>query len=385
MTEKYDILICGAGPAGLSSAIFATRKGMKVLVLEKHGETGVFPRGETMRPDPIQSELLGHDFMDSISFNRTPLRRYWSPGALRKFELERKESSYIFHWKDLTEGLRAVAQKEGAEIRFNKEVVSSIMTGGVCTGLKLADSSELYATTIIAADGHKSVLTSGIDYERINCPIAKRICHGVRSDYDGMEYFFITPGSVEKDFPAAVAFIFPRGNGNAEVGFSIIAGGLSPKQRKNMPADERMLPFLQKLFDGYPVFSERVGSATFSFEGYSKIPMGGLHDRGMEVPGLVLSGDTIGMVEASGGCGIVPSMKNARFIIDFLEKEKPGQWNSELMKKYNDEFTQSDIYKMIAGKYRKLLPLMRLGFGSRYSDKTFAIVWRLVDRLYRWA
>jgi flavin-dependent dehydrogenase len=197
-----------------------------------------------------------------------------------------------------------------------------------------------------------------------------------------MEYFFITPGSVEKDFPAAVAFIFPRGNSDAEVGFSIIAGGLSPKHRKNMPSDERMLPFLQKLFDSYPVFSERVGSSTFSFEGHSKIPMGGLHDRGMEVPGLVLSGDTIGMVEASGGCGIVPSMKNARFIIDFLEREKPVQWNTELIKKYNDEFTNSDIYKMIAGKYRKLLPLMRMGFGRRYSDTTFALLWRLVDKLY---
>jgi len=382
MTEKYDILISGAGPAGLSAAIFGVRRGMKVLVLEKHGETGIFPRGETMRPDPILDELLGPRFMDSISFNRTPHRRYWSPGALKKFELEREASSFIFHWKDLTEGLRSVAEKEGAEIRFNSEVTSPLIEKGLCRGLILANGTELRGTTVIAADGHRSVLAAGVDYGRINCPIAKRICHGVSGDYEGMEFFFIASGSVEKDFPAALAFIFPRGEGNAEVGFSIIAGGLSPGQRKKLPADDRMLPFLQKLFESYPVFSDRVASSTFSFEGCSKIPMGGLHSKGMEVPGLVLSGDTIGMVEASGGCGIIPSMKNARFIIDFLEKTGSPAWDEKLMARYNRNFKKSDIHRHIAGKYRKLIPLMRAGFARPCRDSSYARLWGLIDRLY---
>jgi flavin-dependent dehydrogenase len=239
--------------------------------------------------------------------------------------------------------------------------------------------------TIIAADGHRSVLATGVDYGRINCPITKRICHGVTSDYEGMEFFCIAPGSVEPDFPAALAFIFPRGNGDAEVGFSIIAGGLSEAQRKNMPADDRMLPFLQRLFDTYPVFSERVGSCTWSFEGLSRIPMGGLHERGMEVPGLVLSGDTIGMVEASGGCGIIPSMKNARFVVDFLVNQKRGPWERNQMDRFNKAFTHSGIYRQIAGKYRKLLPLMRLGFGRPYSEEGYARVWGLLGRIYRLA
>jgi len=382
LTTKYDLLISGAGPAGLSSAIFAARKGMKVCLLEKHGETGIFPRGETMRPDPILDELLGDGFMDSICFNRTPKRRYWSPGALKKFELEREASSYIFHWKELTEGLRKVAEAEGVEIRFNSEVKSPIIEKGRCTGLMLTDGSALYGETIIAADGHRSVLNSGVDLKKLNCPITKRICHGISSDYEGMEFFFIAPGSVEPDFPAALAFIFPRGNGDAEVGFGIIAGALTKKQRKNMPANDRMLPFLQKLFNEYPVFSERVGASTFSFEGLSWIPMGGLHARGMEIPGLVLSGDTIGMVEASGGCGIIPSMKNARFIIDFIEKQKSGSWDAKLMEAYNRDFKKSDIRRLVAAKYRKLIPLMRAGFGRRYPIKSYARLWGLVDRLY---
>ncbi len=378
---SFELVICGAGPAGLSTAIFAARAGLKAVVLEKMGETGVFPRGETMRPDPVIDELLGAGFMDSISFNRTPWRRFWSPGARESFEFAREDSSYIFHWKDLTEGLRKVAESEGVEIRFNSEVAAPLVSDGHCTGVVLKDGTRVEGASVVAADGHRSVLTSGVDHERINCPIAKRICHGIRSDFEGMEFFIIPPGSVEPDFPAALAFIFPRGGGDAEVGFSIISGGLSGKQRKNMPADDRMLPFLQKLFEEYPVFSDRVGAAEISFEGYSLIPMGGLHHEAMEVPGLILSGDTIGMVEATGGCGIVPCMKNARFIVDFILKHNPRSWDDVMMKTYNREFAESEIRKMIAGKYRKMLPLMRLLFSRRYKDKTYARMWGLVKRL----
>ena len=379
---QYDLVICGAGPAGLSTAIFGARKGMKVLVLEKFSETGVFPRGETMRPDPILIDLLGEGFMESISFNRTPQRRYWSPGALKKFELEREASSYIFHWKDLTEGLRKVAENEGVDIRFNTEVTSPLIEKGRCIGLMLRDGTGVQGKTVIAADGHRSVLRFDVDEERINCPIAKRICHGIKDDYEGMDFFFIAPGSVEPDFPAALAFIFPRGNGDAEVGLSIIAGGLSKNQRKTMPSDDRMLPFLQKLFDEYPVFSDRVKGSKISFEGATKIPMGGLHHEAMEVPGLILSGDTIGMVEASGGCGIIPSMKNARFIIDFLSKNANPQWDDGLMKKYNKEFKKSEIRKLIAKKYSKLIPMMRLGFGRSFKEKTYGRFWGMVDKFY---
>ena len=41
---EYDVVISGAGPAGLSAAIFAAKKEMKAVVLEKHSETGIFPR-----------------------------------------------------------------------------------------------------------------------------------------------------------------------------------------------------------------------------------------------------------------------------------------------------------------------------------------------------
>jgi putative polyketide hydroxylase len=40
----HDILVVGAGPAGLSTAISAARSGARVLVVERHASTSVFPR-----------------------------------------------------------------------------------------------------------------------------------------------------------------------------------------------------------------------------------------------------------------------------------------------------------------------------------------------------
>jgi 2-polyprenyl-6-methoxyphenol hydroxylase-like FAD-dependent oxidoreductase len=43
-TPHYDVLVVGAGPAGLSTALSATRHGARVLVVERHAGTSVHPR-----------------------------------------------------------------------------------------------------------------------------------------------------------------------------------------------------------------------------------------------------------------------------------------------------------------------------------------------------
>src|SRR4051794_40009882 len=40
----HDILIIGAGPAGLATAISAARSGARVLVVERHASTSIYPR-----------------------------------------------------------------------------------------------------------------------------------------------------------------------------------------------------------------------------------------------------------------------------------------------------------------------------------------------------
>ena len=42
--ESVPVLIVGAGPVGLSTAVFLGRHGIRTLVVEKRGETSMLPR-----------------------------------------------------------------------------------------------------------------------------------------------------------------------------------------------------------------------------------------------------------------------------------------------------------------------------------------------------
>lgn len=386
MPKPYDLVISGAGSGGLSLAIFRARKGQKVLVLEKQDRPGVFPRGETLRPDPIVQELLGKDFMDGISFNRTALRRYYSPLSRHSFSLEREHESYIFHWADLTRGLCEEAGKAGAEILFNQEVTAPIIRNGRCKGVSTRDGREVFAKTVAGAEGYDSVLGRycGVNYNRLNCPILKKICRGVEGDYPGMEYFLLPPGTLEyaPDLPPAIAFIFPRGQGHAETGMILFSGLKTGKGRSSL-SKTRLFEIFNRMGRTYPVFSDKVKNAQEDFRGISQIPMAGLHHPPSIVPGLLLMGDSIGLVEASGGCGIVATMKNADFIAGFLEKNASLEWDRNLMKKYNQGFAETEIYAHIRKKYNRVPLIMELAIGKKRPMFVYDLLWKIGGTVFK--
>ena len=50
----YDVLVVGAGPSGLTTAISAARHGASVLVVDRHRGTSVFPKATGIRPRSME-------------------------------------------------------------------------------------------------------------------------------------------------------------------------------------------------------------------------------------------------------------------------------------------------------------------------------------------
>src|SRR6476646_11568990 len=72
---RYDILVVGAGPAGLTTAITAARCGARVLVVERHAGTSIFPRatGVSTRTMEIFRSWGVHDLVRAGELPVQPL------------------------------------------------------------------------------------------------------------------------------------------------------------------------------------------------------------------------------------------------------------------------------------------------------------------------
>ncbi|MCU1241462.1 MAG: Thioredoxin reductase, partial [Candidatus Acidoferrum typicum] len=152
---QYDLAIYGAGPAGLSAAVYGASEGLKTVLVERWaigGQAGSSPKIEN---------YLG--FPSGIS------------GA------------------DLAERAREQACRFGAEILLAREGVRGEFTAGTRTGY-LADGTKIVARTAICA--------TGIDYRRLGFPnedhfIGAGVYYGAgasEASMCGNEHVFIVGG-----------------------------------------------------------------------------------------------------------------------------------------------------------------------------------------------
>ncbi len=53
-STSYDVVVVGAGPSGLATAVAASRAGARVLVVERHESTSTFPKATGVRPRTME-------------------------------------------------------------------------------------------------------------------------------------------------------------------------------------------------------------------------------------------------------------------------------------------------------------------------------------------
>ncbi len=387
--KVYDVLISGAGPAGMSAGIILAEKGFEVIICEKGKKAGPEPRAETVYDHHLFDELIHPGFMKKAALYETGKRKFNSPGAVKTFDLELSKGriSIVFEWDDLIEGLYQRAKKAGVSFKFNKEVIAPLVEEGICRGVKLADGKTLTARTTLACDGHQSRLGrgEGIAYREMNSIIIKNIVENFTSDYEGFEYFFIAHDELAyaRDFPPAIGFIFPRGGDRAEIGLyipSAVARRINP-EFLDLDA-EYVRDVWHKIKKMYPRFSHALRGTETVFENVTAVPVGGLHERAVITPGLIFAGDAIGFVEATGVSGIVTSMENAVFAADFLSENKGEEWTEDLKNRYNEAFAASKPFGYVKKRYKMTDFFYRIVFVLFRSAKRINRHWWFVKLIY---
>ncbi|WP_203995914.1 geranylgeranyl reductase family protein [Micromonospora lutea] len=150
----WELIVIGGGPAGLSAAFVAARRGVRTLVVER----AAHPRYKTCGGGLIGTSLAAlagrievpaHDLVDRITFTldgRGGFTRRHGAGPLVS----------MVRRGEFDDRLRAVAVAAGAELR-ERATVRSVEQGPDVVRVRLADGEVLLARTVIGADGSSGV------------------------------------------------------------------------------------------------------------------------------------------------------------------------------------------------------------------------------------
>jgi len=172
MTQRYDAIICGGGPAGSAAALALARRGHAVAVLDR----ARFPRPKlcggllTWKTVRLLESALG-ETVDSLVRAGAVIHR--SAGyAIHTFDRKLAEGavSFPFHFVNraiFDEYLLRKAEAEGASVIEGVEVRSIDTRNGV---VEASDGAKFTAAYIIGADGANSAARkafTGVDRERM--------------------------------------------------------------------------------------------------------------------------------------------------------------------------------------------------------------------------
>jgi len=321
--RKYDVIVVGGGPGGLSAAVHMAEKGLKVKVFEKKKLLGKPVRcGEYFPVKEEMARLLPRvkciDIIDSPEDaidSKCKSIRLVSP---RGHEFEFPFEAYILDRHVFETHLGDVARSNGADIDVGVQAhyYSEDDGGWVGPTRETADHGEI----IVAADGYPSETA-----ERAGLP--EREYAGPYAVATNVEYLMTDLG-VEQDVaelymdprysPGGYGWIIPKGHGRANVGVGI----REPYVRREWQIRDLLTGFIEK----NKVASKRLkGGKTASLIGDS-LPVDGpltrtYTDRVMAV------GDAAGMVMPTNGGGIQTAMITGRLAaeaaIRYFEDKTP--------------------------------------------------------------
>ena len=176
-----DLCIVGGGPAGMMAGYLFARAGVRVIVLEKHGDFLRDFRGDTVHPSTLDLfEELG--LLDALLAR--PHDRVVHVGAViggRRYRVadfahlpaRGRFIAMMPQWEFLDFVAEQAARLPGFTLRMDAEATGLIEGQGRVGGVRLSTGETIRATLVIAADGRGSELrrAAGLPLRDLGAPI----------------------------------------------------------------------------------------------------------------------------------------------------------------------------------------------------------------------
>jgi len=342
--KEFDVIICGAGPAGSTCALALAGSGLSVAVLEKSS----FPRDKTCGDAvaayvpkvlaTIDSALARslEGFTEKVNVNSC---RLVAPNQ-KAFDLRFSQTGFISRRMDWDNFLFEKAAAQSNTTFFLNHTISdvTIASDGVTV---VAGNTVFKGKLVIGCDGAHSVLNRKVTGTK---PDPDHHCGAVRAYYRNVsgipEHTFEI--HLVKDLLPGYFWIFPVKHNLANVGLGVLSSVIS-KRRMDLRA------CLQRVVEEIPYVSDRFKNAerVGKIEGFGlplgsrKVPMSG--DR------FMLCGDAASLIDPLSGEGIGQAIVSGRYAGWHAKKcFEENNFSAGFMKQYD-----AQVYEKFWSRHRK--------------------------------
>lgn len=391
-TNSYDIIVVGGGPGGSTTAMFLSKKGYNVLLLEKQK----YPRdkicGDAISGKSVgmlkelgienQIETIDHAKVYGLVFSSPEGKMLEIPFPVKDGEGNAKPRGYVvrrivmdnFLFQNAKKMVETREQFQVNDLLFdeNKKVI------GV-KGMDLVSKKEMEfrAKFVIGADGAYSVVATKTNTEKVP---EDHLCEATRVYYKNVAG--ITP-NIEIHFVDSVMpgyfWIFPLENNMCNVGLGMVR---SDRQKKGV----NLVTETEKVIAEHPLFKERFKNAEKLTDIKGWVLPFGSFKRKLHGPGYFLVGDAASLVDPFSGEGVGNAMTSAKFVSEIIDEAIKGnnfseelmaQYDTRLWKEIGPEMDTSYMLQKI-GRHKWLLNLI-VGKAAKSKEVRDTISGMLVN------
>lgn len=358
VSERFDAIVVGAGPAGTSAALAMARKGLNVLLIER----GEYPGAKNMFGGLIY---------------RWPLEeivpKFWEKAPIERFVTEHRYlilsggSGLTFSFKDLKWGtppynsfsvLRAnfdkwyasQAEEAGVLLATSSTVTDLIWDEKQVVGVRAGERSgnEVYGDVIVAADGVNSRLGVKAGLRKVCTP--QNVALGVK------EIFELPSETIESRFN------LQRNQGTALLALGVtrgmMGGGFIYTNRQSLsvglviPLDHLMklkIEAYQLLdeFEAHPIIAPLIDGGRAKEYSAHLIPESGYYGiPQLFTDGFLLAGDAAFLCDVQYFEGTNMAMLSGLLAAEtVIEAKKKGDFTTRTLSRYSERLNSSYAVK----------------------------------------
>jgi electron transfer flavoprotein-quinone oxidoreductase len=358
LSQKFDAIIVGAGPAGSSCGITLAKAGLETLIVER----GKFAGAKNMWGGAFYGPSLFELFPDF--WEEAPVERYIKR---HKYSLLTEDSSFAFDFASQKFGkppyngfsvlrskfdrwFAAKAEQAGAVVAAGLEAEDLLWEGNAVAGVK-AGGDEIPANVVIACDGVNSNLAekAGLREKMVARDIKQGVKEVIQLPRDvieqrfhlrgeeGIAWEFI--GSFTRGIPGG-AFIYPNKE-SLSIGIVVQLNGLTEKR---VTANQ-----LLEDFKRHPEVGNMLADGQLVEYSAHLVPVGGKAKMpALFTDGMLVAGDaagltlTTGLVLEGANFAIASGTAAAEAVI---RAKKTGDFSKRSLALYPDLLEQSFVLK----------------------------------------